>query len=87
MQDNLGNQKKKIALYAGVFSLGFQNCIIRLRRFVLLTFGFFSGSPSRGTSIDSLLRSPCDVLIRRFRLARLDRLLPKAVAVKDAGLG
>lgn len=68
-------------------SLDFQNCIIRLSRLVLLLFPFFSGSLSIGTSIDSLLRSPCELLINRLRLARLERRRPKAAEVKDAGLG
>ena len=73
--------------YVEVLPLGFQNCTIRLNRFVLLTLPFLSGSLSRVTSMDNLLRSPCEVLMRRLRLARLDRLRPKAVDVNEAGLG
>jgi hypothetical protein len=55
----------------------------------LEALGFFSWSlpVSIGTSIDSLLRSPCELLISRLRLAKLDRRRPNAVDVKEAGLG
>lgn len=66
-------------------SLAFQNCIRRLRRFVLLALCFFPGSFSYEISIDSLLRSPCELLIRRLRLARLDRRLPNAAEETEAG--
>ena len=46
---------------------------MRLRRLVLLTFCFLSDSSSHETSILSLLRSPCALLISRLRLAKLDR--------------
>ena len=68
-------------------SFGFQNCISRLRRFVLLARGFLSASLSHVTSIDSLLLSPCELLINRLRLARLDRRRPKAAEDTDAGRG
>lgn len=67
-------------------SLDFQNCIIRLSRLALLGLAFFSGALSIGASIDSLLLSPCELLMRRLRLARLERRRPKAVEVKEAGL-
>jgi hypothetical protein len=75
------------ASHAVLPSLDFQNCIIRLRRLVLLALAFFSGSLSNVTSMDSLLLSPCELLISRLRLARLERRRPKAVEVNDAGLG
>lgn len=59
---------------------------MRLMRLALLTLGFFSvASGSKVTSIDSLLRSPCDVLMSRCRLARLERRRPNCVDVNDAG--
>jgi hypothetical protein len=81
------NREIPVLSHPLLLSLGFQNCIMRLSRLALLALAFFSGSLSIGTSIDSLLRSPCELLIRRLRLARLERRRPKAVDVNDAGRG
>ena len=57
-------------------SFGFQNCIIRLMRLPLLALSFLSVSIVLGAvySMESLLLSPCELLMRRDRLAMLDRL-------------
>lgn len=65
--------------------LGFQNCIIRLSLFALLVFCFLSASVSQGTSMESLERSPWELLISLLKLARLERRRPKAAEPTDTG--
>jgi len=59
-------------------------------RFARLTFALCScscsGSSSTACSTESLLRSPWALLISLLKLARLERRLPNADDVKDAGL-
>jgi hypothetical protein len=57
-------------------SFGFQNCIIRLMRLPLLALFFSSASVMVDGvySMDSLLLSPCELLMRRDKLPMLDRL-------------
>lgn len=68
-------------------SLGFQNWTRRPRRLVLLLRDFLLSSLSRVTSIDSLLRSPWELLMSRLRLTKLDRLRPNAADETDSGRG
>jgi hypothetical protein len=67
-------------------SFGFQNCIIRLIRLLLLPLSFFSPPIVLGgrDSIDNLLFSPCELLIKRDRLAMLDRLRVTAAEEREA---
>lgn len=67
-------------------SFGFQNCIMRLMRLLLLPFSFLSGSVICGArdSMESLLFSPCELLMRRDRLAILDRFLVTAAEESEA---
>ena len=69
--------------------LGFQNCIMRPSRFVLLLLfdrlPFRSASLSSVTSMDNLLLSPWELLMSRLRDTRLDRRRPKAADETDDG--
>ena len=59
---------------------------MRLSRLARLPLDFLEfGSLSNVTSIESLLRSPCELLMSRLRLARLDRRRPKAVDETETG--
>lgn len=70
----------------GASLVGFQNCIMRPSFFVLLFFAIFAcASPSGVSSVDSLLRSPCELLIRRLRLIKLERRRPNAADDTDDG--
>jgi hypothetical protein len=74
--------------HVGALPLGFQNCTNLPRRLVLPILGFFlSASLSSVTSMDSLLLSPCELLISLLRLARLDLRLPKAAEDTERGRG
>jgi hypothetical protein len=77
---------EQMALYYDWLSFGFQNCIIRLMRLPLLDFSFLSPSLVLGArdSIDSLLFSPCELLINRDKLAMLDLLRVTAAEDKEA---
>jgi len=67
-------------------SFGFQNCIIRLIRLLLLPFSFLSPSIILGArdSIESLLFSPWELLIKRDKLAMLDRFRVTAAEESEA---
>jgi hypothetical protein len=79
----------KSLIHVGLGSLlGFQNCIMRPNRFVLLLFDrllFPSASLSNVTSMDSLLLSPWELLMSRLRDTRLDRRRPKAAEETEDG--
>lgn len=67
-------------------SFGLQNCIMRLMRLPLLVFSFLSVSIifEAVYSMESLLLSPCELLMRRDRLAILDRLRCTVAEDKEA---
>ena len=64
---------------------GFQNCIIRPSFFVLLLRAALLSASSNVSSVESLLRSPWELLMSRLRLMRLDRRRPNAAEETETG--